>query len=349
MNSRLLAAVAAGVLGVGAFFAGPAGADHPADIQRFIQHLDVGEPVYYGNLTIIPVYTQRLEDLRGYTTLDDALANNWIAVSEVDGGQVPQVELNNYSKRTIFIMGGEVISGGKQDRIFGREVLLRPGARHVVVPVYCVEENRWQYETDRFYSKQNLGTWNLRSTVQVAPAGAQAEIWSDISAAHRDIGVRSRTMAYQEAYEQKGIREKVVEHERHFRHVPTLNRDTIGVVVGVGGRIVSVDLFSTPAVFQGLWPKILKSSALAAVSSRSGGAVTQDDAALFIRRLYGARYQRKTAVDLGVEFSAYEGVNVNALVYKNTVVHLSAFSQDTGWKPAPLPLDDERRIPVMRR
>jgi hypothetical protein len=342
-------AVTVGVLGMSAFCAGLAGAEQPDDIQRFIQHLDVGEPVYYNNLTIIPVYTQRLENRREYMTLDDALANGWLTISEVDEGRVPQVELNNYSKQTVYIMGGEIISGGKQDRIFGREVLLGPGAKHVLVPVYCVEENRWQYETDTFYSKQNLGTWNLRSTAQVAPEGAQAEIWGDISAAHRDMGVRSRTMAYQEAYEQKGVREKVVEHERYFQNIPTLHRDTIGVVVGVGGQIVSVDLFTDPSIFQALWPKILKSSALAAVSGGRGGSVTQDDAARFIRRLYDARYQRKTAVDLGVEFSAYEGVNVNALVYKNAVIHLSAFSQEKNWKQTYFSPDTERRIPVMRR
>ena len=349
MKNRFWAAVMAGMAGFVMFCAGPASAEHPEDIQRFIQYLDVGEPVYYGNLTIVPVYTRRLEESRNYNTLDDALASNSLTISEVNGGQVPQVELNNYSKRTVFIMGGEVISGGKQDRIFGREVLLSPGARHVVVPVYCVEESRWQYETDTFYSKQNLGTWNLRSTAQMAPRGAQAEIWSDISASHRDMGVTSRTMAYQEAYEQKGVREKVLEHERHFRQVPTLHRDTIGVVVGVGGRIVSADLFANSSLFQDLWPKILKSSALAAVSSRSKGTVSQDDAARFIRRLYDTHYQRKAAVDLGAEFSAQEGVNVNALVYGNALIHLSAFSPEKLWRPTPLPLDTERRIPVMRR
>ncbi len=349
MRGIFLGAVAAGVLGMSVLCAGPARAEHPDDIQRFIQYLDVGEPVYFDNLTVIPVYAQRGEARRAYTTLDDALANGWLVISEVSGGHVPQVELNNYSKQVIYIMGGEVISGGKQDRIFGREVLLSPGARHVVVPVYCVEQNRWQYETDTFYSKQNLGTWNLRATAQMAPEGAQAEIWGDISAAHRDMGVRSRTMAYQEAYEQKGVKEKVLEHERYFQRIPSLRKDTIGVVVGVGGRVVSVDLFSSPSVFQSLWPKILKSSALAAVSGAGAGAVTQDDAAWFIRRLYDMRYQRKAAVDLGVEFSACESVNVNALVYKSDVVHLSAFSQERNWISAPFPLDSERRIPVMRR
>lgn len=349
MHSRFLVKVAAGVLGVSALCAGPARAEHPEDIQRFIQQLDVGDPVYFNNLTIIPVYTQRRADRRAYTTLDDALANGWLAISEIDGGQVPQVELNSYSTQAVYIMGGEIISGGKQDRIFGREVLLSPGARRVVVPVYCVEQNRWQYETDTFYSKQTLGTWNLRSTAQVAPEGAQAEIWGDISAAHRDMGVRSHTMAYQHAYEQKGVKEKVVDHERYFQRIPSLHPDTIGVVVGVGGQIVSVDLFSNPSVFQALWPKILRSSALSAVSSGKAGAVTQEDAAWFIRQLYDARYQRKSAIDWGAEFFAYEGVNVNALVHKNAVVHLSAFSEGKGWKQTLSPPNTERRIPVMRR
>ncbi len=350
MIRRIMAKIAVWGAVIGLFFSPAVHAEHPRDIRDYIQSLEVGEPVYHDNLTIIPVYSAHIQDRRDYTTLDDALASNWLSVTEIgQGGQVPQVELNNYSNRTIFIMGGEIISGGKQDRIIGREVLLSPRARRVVVPVYCVEQNRWQYQSEKFYSKQNLGTWNLRSTAQYAPVGAQSAIWGNIETAQREMGVRSSTNAYQDTYDQKGVRDKIVKHERHFSRIPQLRRDTVGVVVGVGGRIVNADLFANPALFQKLWPKILKSSALAAIGSRRSGSVSQEDAAWFIRRLYDTSYQRKSAVDLGAEFSAYEGSNVNVIVCRNAVIHLSAFLDETGTEYVPVRRDTERRIPVMRR
>jgi hypothetical protein len=124
----------------------------------------------------------------------------------------------------------------------------------------------------------------------------------------------------------------------------------VGVVVAVGDEITSVDIFANPYVFKQLWPKMLKSSALAAISRDGHGTITQTTAVRFLRRLHDKQYRQKPAIDLGLELSAIDDeVNANALVWRDAVIHLAAFPEgDFKWGSG-RDEDSERRIRVMRR
>jgi hypothetical protein len=319
------------------------------EVRELIESLEVGEPVYYENLTIIPVYSDRIRDHTRYATLDEALEKGWLEVTEVDDGRVPQVRVRNRSKNCVFMMGGEILTGCRQDRLVGRDVLLRPGAKNVIVPVYCVEQGRWTYESETFSSRENLGTSRLRAEGQKAGGDAQSRIWGYVSGMADRAGVASPTSRFQEVYESEKTRRKISGLEKEMEHIPRLCPDAVGVVVGVGDAITSVDIFANPYVFRRLWPKLLKSAALAAVCDRRSGSLDQADAVGFLRRMHDKHYARKAAVDLGFELSAADReINVNALVSGEAVIHIAGFPEtETGGSSAPE--DNERRIRVMRR
>lgn len=320
------------------------------EVEELIESLEAGEPVYYENLTLIPLYTRRLRDLTRYTTLEEALRNKWLKVEELEGGRVPQVRLSNRSNKYIYIMGGEILTGCKQDRIVGRDVLIKPKSKNIVVPVYCVEQRRWHSESGEFYTKQNLGTSYLRAEAQRGRQDAQQNIWDEISKGIRKNKVKSETSAYQDIYEAEEVQRKIIPYERYMQRIPQLYEDTIGIVVGVGGEIVSVDIFVNPDLFNKLWPKLLKSCALSAITCDTYGSITQDDAVRFLRKLHNKRYVQKSAIDLGFEFYAADsGVNVNALVYRNAVIHLAGFSQEEKIEGYKRNHNYERRIPIMMR
>src|SRR5437763_9356572 len=53
-----------------------------------------------------------------YLTLDDALAAGQLEVAEVsDGGSVPTLKVTNKGEQLIFLMAGEQLAGGKQNRV----------------------------------------------------------------------------------------------------------------------------------------------------------------------------------------------------------------------------------------
>jgi hypothetical protein len=320
------------------------------EVSELIETLEAGEPVYYKNLTIVPIYTTRIKDRFRYTTLDEALEDGLLEIREVEGGQVPQVELTNRSDRYIFLMGGEVLTGCKQDRLVGRDVLIKPKSRRVIVPVYCVEAGRWTYESDSFYSKQNLGTGKLRAEGQKAGKSAQGDIWDEIRSMSDRVGVSSPTSRLQAVYESEDTRRELSAFEGKMEDIPHLYPDVIGVVVGVGDEITSVDIFANPALFRRLWPKMLESAALSAISHKRAGSITQGDAIGLLRMLHDRRYKQKAGIDLGFELSVVDDkVNVNALVYRNAVIHLAAFPEGEIACGSRTDGDRERRIPVIRR
>jgi hypothetical protein len=342
-------AVAAGacVLGAGC---DEADAKAGKEVMDLIETLEVGEPLNYGDLTIIPLYTTGVRDRSRYTTLDEALEKGWLEVTEVGSGNVPQVMMTNRSARHIFIMGGEILTGCRQDRLVGRDVLLRPHARDVVVPVYCVEQGRWTYESDTFHSRKNMGTPGLRAESQKADGGSQGRIWDEVSEMCDRAGAPSTSSRFQETFESESARPRIEAYESAMGRFPRLHPDAIGVVMGVGGEISSVDIFANPYVFGEVWLKILRSSALAAVCRRGRGSVGQADAVSFLRRVHDMHYVRRPAIDLGDEHSAADGhANVNALVYGDAVIHFAAFPEPGSVRGGKCYEDNERRIRVMRR
>lgn len=321
-------------------------------IGRLIEALEVGERVYYENLTIIPVYSVKKRIPRNYLTLDEAIKNNWLEITELQGGRVPEVNITNVSDRYIYIMGGEILTGCKQDRIVGRDLLISPKAKNVAVPVYCVEQGRWTLSSGKFYSKGNLGTPRLRASAQYSAPDSQNEIWSEVGKLNRDTKTNSRTQAYQELYDNSDVSKKVSSYEKHMQRIPSMYPDTVGAIIGVGDRIISVDIFASSDIFQNLWPKLLKASAVEAISCTAGsGSVMPDDAAGFLRILHDKGYTQRTSGDAGVEFGVIdETINANALVFGGEVIHLAAFPQGKGVNPEDHRSSQggERRIRVMQ-
>ena len=346
-QALLLVALMA-VVSLGVTECDQAGAVTGKEVRQMIEDLEVGEPVYYENLTVIPIYTVCIRDNCRYTTLDEALQKSWLEISEVEGGRVPQVRLTNHSGEHIYIMGGEILTGCRQDRIVGRDVLVRPRARNLIIPVYCVEQGRWSYESETFSSKKNLGTSRMRSVSQKAPEGAQTEIWSEVRGLCDRAGVSSGTSRYQMTYESDAARRRLADVKKRMGRLPDLYPDVVGVAIGVGEEITSVDIFANPHIFKQLWPKLLKSSSMAVVGSRGYGSLTQADVVRFLRMVHDKRFTRQAAIDLGFELSALDrDVNVSALVWRDAVTHLAAFPETGGWYGKSG--DDERRIPVLRR
>jgi len=60
-----------------------------------------------------------------YATLDEALAAKWIEVTEfTETGEVPRIKLVNRSGHMVFVMAGEQLVGGKQNRVMNASMMV---------------------------------------------------------------------------------------------------------------------------------------------------------------------------------------------------------------------------------
>ena len=117
-----------------------------------------------GNLTIYPVTAAEQHDTRTFITLDEGLRNGEVEVTEQasvqpmarprPGEPVPQVHrggsaqvnsllLINHSARPLVLLAGEIVTGGKQDRVVGKDRIVAPRSEPVDLNVFCVEPGRW--------------------------------------------------------------------------------------------------------------------------------------------------------------------------------------------------------------
>ena len=54
-----------------------------------------------------------------------------------------RLALINRSDKPLYLMPGEIIIGGRQDRTIAQETVIPPGAKPVPINVFCVEHGRW--------------------------------------------------------------------------------------------------------------------------------------------------------------------------------------------------------------
>jgi hypothetical protein len=181
--------------------------------------LSLGEPEFFEGLTVIPLLGRASPQAAGCTTLEQALERGWLTIVEKDGGSVPEVWVNNRSDTIVFLMGGEILSGARQDRIVRQDVLVGPRRRRLAVPVYCVEEG-------------------------------QSGVWAEVARANDEAGVSSSTGAYQDAYRDGRVSRKIEELEREPAGLTRRHPQAVGAIVGLGGSIVSLDLFADPHLFR---------------------------------------------------------------------------------------------------
>ncbi len=295
-------------------------------IGDLIESVRVERPIHYRNLTVFPLAVERLRDRTRYLTLDEAVRKGVLRITELNGGRVNEVEIENTSRQYIFLMAGELLAGCKQDRMVSDDCLLPPHSRKMRLRVYCTEHGRWTAKGKRFKS---LGeSVHVRMRELAKSTKSQDRVWAEVEDKREALGVpSSETQAFKKVLEDQDVQRDVKPYLDELGRVPHLGRDICGVVAAVGGRILVCDLFSNHQLFEKLWPKLLRSYALDVVGRPHGGSsVSEWDVESYLRQAVDARYTRGETDGVGrvVEIQS-RLVFGSALIYKGNVVHLDLF------------------------
>ena len=81
------------------------------------QDFIVGNPVTHGHMAVYPVLKKTSVESGDYITLDEAQRLNVITIAELSSASVPTVSIKNKGSKPVYIMAGEIIIGGRQDRM----------------------------------------------------------------------------------------------------------------------------------------------------------------------------------------------------------------------------------------
>jgi hypothetical protein len=272
-----------------------------------------------GNLAIFPVVASRSHDTSLLMTLNEGVRSGQVMVTEAgneqglvrgtrqipvrrDGAEVNKLVLYNNSNRPLLLLAGEIVTGGKQDRVIGADRIVPPNAGPIHLGVFCVEPGRWVASSANFGS---MGGQMAQPSVR-KPAMAERDqnsVWDNVAKSNRSavaglaaaekVEVES-TSSYAKVFENKAVRAKVesyggLENEQAILR-DLRNRGAVGVVVAVGGRVMWADIFASTDLLTKYWPKLIRSYVAEAMTTGNGNAGADvHEAQLYVDHLSGGR------------------------------------------------------------
>ena len=271
------------------------------------------DPIRSGNLTVFPVVANKSYDTGQFLTLDEGIRSGEVVVTEagqaqglirrrpggrptphpVRDAQVNQLVLINNSKRPLLLLAGEIVTGGKQDRVIGKDRIVPAESDPVDLSVFCVEPGRWTAANQKyeFDNAVNGGVALFAAPAVRSKAMAakdQQQVWDEVrksqNAMAETVTVNgaaaqvNSTTSYARVMGNKEVQKQVdsvaAPMQRNYESVIRQLRDknAVGVVVAVNGEVVWADLFASTQLLQKYWPKLVRSYATEAVVTRAKAA-----------------------------------------------------------------------------
>jgi hypothetical protein len=228
----------------------------------FGEEVRVGAPITRGNLAVFPLTLRRPAAAENHLLLDEAMARKQLAIEETGtSGSVNALEIENRGGQPVMLVAGELLVGGKQDRIVARSLVLAPRSR-TRVPVFCVEHGRWTGEKS-FESAGALAHVQLRKT---ALEGNQGKVWSEVASANVLMGTRNPSDTYRAAA--RKLDADVGPLARDIVAALAREKKVAGLAVAIDGEMIAVEWFASPSLFERIRQKLVASYAAQALASR---------------------------------------------------------------------------------
>jgi hypothetical protein len=272
-----------------------------------------------GNLTIFPVVAAKSYNTSQLLTLDEGIRSGEVVVTETGGepglvrgehpvryrrgAEVNKLVLYNNSGRPLLLLAGEIVTGGKQDRVIGADRIVPGKGGPIDLSVFCVEPERWVESSAKFGSMAaQMAQPSVRTPAMAAQS--QTEVWNQVRASNsrmagslsrsESLGDVAHTSSYAKVFASPPVEAKLAEYGGSASEQEILaelrKNGAVGVVVAVNGRVEWADVFASTELLAKYWPKLMRSYvAEAATSSSSGDAAQQDDAQAFMSKLSGGR------------------------------------------------------------
>ncbi len=102
--------------------------------------LRVSGPIVHDNLAIYFLHGTTTGDAVP-VSLEEAIAKGRVKVRET--GSVNELTMENVGDDEIFVQAGDIVKGGRQDRVLSVDLLLPPHSGIVPIAAFCVESGRW--------------------------------------------------------------------------------------------------------------------------------------------------------------------------------------------------------------
>lgn len=240
---------------------------------------DISGPYTHDNLSVFLLHGPDTLPPRPIATLSDALAAKSFVVHET--GTVNTLVVENLSDTDdVLIQPGDIVKGGRQDRLIASAVLVPPKSGKVDVPSFCVEQGRWAgrgAEAATHFGKSDEVIAGKALKQAAVVNGNQSEVWENVKKTQQKLAENAGKPSVQNAasptslqlaLEDADVRKRLEAYTAALTARTTGRRHVVGFAVAVNGKLTGAEVYGSAAVMAKAWPKALRSAATEALSEK---------------------------------------------------------------------------------
>jgi hypothetical protein len=235
-------------------------------------------------------------------TLEEAVARGRVQVIET--GRVNELVIENTGAEPVFVQAGDIVKGGKQDRVLTVSLLLPAKSGRLPMQSFCVEQGRWtargKEDVNKFSSATEAMPSRAALLAMAAPAPVkqggyraagerpdggdvavkQKKVWDSVAATQSKLAdgvgasVRSPTSgsSLQLSLENEKLKGARAGYLAALKARGEAEADILGYVVAINGQVSSANLYPSNAIFRKLWDKQLAAVVTEAIGEKTAGS-----------------------------------------------------------------------------
>ncbi|NNF00208.1 MAG: hypothetical protein HKN25_14410 [Pyrinomonadaceae bacterium] len=229
------------------------------------------------NLSIFLIHGKDKYTKNNILTLQEAMENKEFVVYETSN--VNELAVENLSKtKDVFIQSGDIVKGGKQDRVLAVSIIIPARSGRILIQAFCVESGRWEKrgkEDNRKFSSSNDRIVTKKLKIAANKTRSQQEVWNEVSKAQDKLSINvggsvadeKSATSLQLTLENKRVKANINGYLDKLDNVIDGKRDVIGYAFAINGKINSADIYVSNSLFKKLWTRMLKAAAIEAVAN----------------------------------------------------------------------------------
>lgn len=223
--------------------------------------LSLGKPVQEGCIALVPIVQPKPIASGKYITLSEAIRQKLVEVIEIPGReQVNSLEVRNRAELPLLLFAGELLLGGKQDRIVGKDTIIAPRTS-AQVPVFCVEHGRWTGAKSSFDDSGVIVNDEVRQAAAKAGGANQQEVWDKVAETNSKAGKTAPSGTIQATLSDPEIQKRINALASKLFAGVVGDDDVVGVICVLNGKIHTADIFASHDLFAACGLKLIKSYA----------------------------------------------------------------------------------------
>ncbi len=253
--------------------------DDDVSVEPFVfSEAEMAGPFTSGNLSMYLIHGSDI-NTTDFITLEEALAKKKVVIEET--GIVQVLRVKNAGDKVVFIQSGDIVKGGRQDRALQHDMILSSKSDFKTIDSFCVEQGRWHQRGAELESSFSTSNFSLSSTRLrfAARRGSQDEIWTEVGKLQRrtaqnagiavsEIQDQFSASSLQLTLESEKLQECTEKYISDLNQVIYEKPDVIGCAFAINGKLNSIDIYASSALFRKMSAKLLQAAAVEAFTEQ---------------------------------------------------------------------------------